>query len=408
MSVMRARRIILGINAFDSGSTGAPLRNALKYLSKELGCDYKILVYQGSDPARAEIYGRSRPLYTKIIEHFEILRRLRVPVGTYFRVFTRRVIKSIKRAMREYDSVIVNLNNMHDGRIHNPMLFHFLRKHNVPTIYTLHDCWPFTGGCFYYGNGEMPCSRWKTGCKDCPLNLPRTEKMLRRKTQDLQNRRNVFLMPTSKWLAKEAKDSVLGNLPVFPVHTESPMSLVKEPPADYRLKWGIPYGQKIVISAGACWSAWKGPNFILEVADRLPDDYTLLIVGDFDSKGRKNIVVTGLLDNDELCRCYYIADCFVSVTQRETFGLVLPEAEMCGVPIVGFGHGGTVESVNDRTSIMVGTENDVDKLVHAIIHVVEDKPFKKEDIIAAGMRFAKGTYGPRLLPYYKKLFGMEN
>ena len=33
-------------------------------------------------------------------------------------------------------------------------------------VWTLHDCWPFTGHCAYYDYAG--CSRWESGCRRCP------------------------------------------------------------------------------------------------------------------------------------------------------------------------------------------------------------------------------------------------
>ncbi|MCR5491998.1 MAG: glycosyltransferase [Bacilli bacterium] len=401
------KKIILGINAFDHGSTGESTRNMLEYLSDALGCDYQVIAYLGDGKPHSYQYSSPLPFVIRVLNRFSVPYRLKWPIGSYFRIYTRRVMRTIKDALKRYQTVIVNLNNMHDGKLNNKMLFRFLRKHKVRTIYTLHDCWPFTGGCYYYGNGEVHCDHWKSGCHNCPLKLPYTSRMIKAKTNDLLRMENIMLMPTSEWLAKEAKQSVLGKLPIHAAHSDTCLMPPAIPNPRYREKWGIPAENKVVISVGAYWCKWKGIDYIYEVADRLPHNYTFLIVGNIDPKGRKNIVVTGFVPAEELPYCYAAADCFISVTQCETLGLVIPEAERCGVPIVGFGHGGTVESVNEKTSIMVGIDNDVDKLVQAVVHVVEDRPFQKEDIVAAGMNFAKGEYGKRVLPFYKTMLGID-
>lgn len=403
---MNNKTVIIGINSVDSGSTGLPLRRSLEFVSKALGCDYEIIAFYGDNKPNCYLYSQPFSFYARFMHHFRIPQKLRWPLGTYHNVYTNRIVRRLKRALSMYETVVVNLNNMHDGTVNNRRLFRFLRKHNIKTIYTLHDCWPFTGGCYYYGNGEVSCDKWKNGCHGCPIHLPRTARTLRGKTSELIGRDNVILMPTSFWLGNEAKESVLGSLPIYPVHSETGLVPPSTLDPSYRDKWGIPKNNKIVISVCAIWHKWKGLDYVYPLADRLPPDYTLLIVGNLDKKGRKNIVTTGFVPDEELPMCYSIADCFVSLTQQETLGLVLPEAEMCGVPVVGFGHGGTVESVNEKTSIMVGTDNDVDKLVQALVYVVEQKPFKKEDIVAAGMAFSKDQYGARALPIYHKLLGL--
>ena len=50
----------------------------------------------------------------------------------------------------EFKPDIIHLHNLHDSYINLPMLFSYIKKHNVPTVWTLHDCWAFTGQCPYF------------------------------------------------------------------------------------------------------------------------------------------------------------------------------------------------------------------------------------------------------------------
>jgi len=77
------------------------------------------------------------------------------PVGT--KLFVKR-IKKIKPDL-------IHLHNLHGGFINIKVLFPELRKMGVPIIWTLHDCWSFTGHCPYFD--MVRCEKWTTGCHDC-------------------------------------------------------------------------------------------------------------------------------------------------------------------------------------------------------------------------------------------------
>ena len=40
-----------------------------------------------------------------------------------------------------------------------------MKKYNKPIVWTLHDCWTFTGHCAYFD--FVQCEKWKQGCKNC-------------------------------------------------------------------------------------------------------------------------------------------------------------------------------------------------------------------------------------------------
>lgn len=61
---------------------------------------------------------------------------------------------------------VIHLHNIHGYYLNYKVLFRFLSKIDIPVVWTLHDCWPFTGHCSYYS--FIKCERWKNECFDCP------------------------------------------------------------------------------------------------------------------------------------------------------------------------------------------------------------------------------------------------
>lgn len=45
---------------------------------------------------------------------------------------------------------LIHFHNLHNCYINLPMLFNYIKKRNIPVVWTLHDCWPYTGHCPYY------------------------------------------------------------------------------------------------------------------------------------------------------------------------------------------------------------------------------------------------------------------
>ena len=74
--------------------------------------------------------------------------------------------KRLIRMIRAEEIQIVHLHNLHGWYLNLPMLFGYLREHGIRVIWTLHDCWSFTGHCPHFDG--IGCEKWKTGCYQCP------------------------------------------------------------------------------------------------------------------------------------------------------------------------------------------------------------------------------------------------
>ena len=64
------------------------------------------------------------------------------------------------------DPDIVHLHNIHGYYINIKYLFDYLKESGKPVVWTLHDCWSFTGHCAYFDYAG--CDKWKSGCYCCP------------------------------------------------------------------------------------------------------------------------------------------------------------------------------------------------------------------------------------------------
>lgn len=81
--------------------------------------------------------------------------------GLYSKTATRRLIKKIK----EYKPDVIHLHNIHGYYLNYEILFSYLKENGVPVVWTLHDCWTYTGHCAYYD--FCGCDKWKSGCEKC-------------------------------------------------------------------------------------------------------------------------------------------------------------------------------------------------------------------------------------------------
>lgn len=61
---------------------------------------------------------------------------------------------------------IIHLHDVVGWYLNIDILFLYLKKINIPIIWTFHDCWAITGRCIYFD--AIGCNRWQIGCGNCP------------------------------------------------------------------------------------------------------------------------------------------------------------------------------------------------------------------------------------------------
>ena len=91
-----------------------------------------------------------------------LLAKLTGYAGKYSVVAPMRLLKRLAQEKIE----CVHLHNLHGWYLNLPMLFHWVKKNRIKVIWTLHDCWPFTGHCPHFD--MIDCQKWQKGCFSCP------------------------------------------------------------------------------------------------------------------------------------------------------------------------------------------------------------------------------------------------
>ena len=133
---------------------------------------------------------------------------------------TKKFIAEVERIRPD----IINLHNIHGYYLNVKILFEYLANKNIPIVWTLHDCWPFTGHCSYFD--RYNCIKWQTGCYACPnskgypksLFLDRSKTNYARK-KDLFNRpKNITFVAVCNWMANNVKASFLGGYPIETIY----------------------------------------------------------------------------------------------------------------------------------------------------------------------------------------------
>ena len=268
-------------------------------------------------------------------------------------LFSKSSTETFMKWLKEYDPDIIHLHNVHGFYINIEILFDYLKNFHKKIIWTLHDCWAFTGHCAYFDYYE--CTKWKTGCYSCPAKkeyppcygLDRSSFNYNLKRKLFTGIEDLTIVTPSQWLADLVKESFLRNYPVYVVHNDINHSVFK-PVTSPKKRFGIPENKKIVLGVASIWERRKGLVDFIKLSEMLSDQYQIVLVG--LSKQQKQHLpekimgITHTTDVYELASLYSIADVFVNLTYEDNYPTTNLEAQACGTPVISYRTGGSTES----------------------------------------------------------------
>ena len=282
--------------------------------------------------------------------------------------------KEFIKKVEEYDPDVIHLHNIHGYYINTEILFEYLKRANKKVVWTLHDCWAFTGHCSHFD--YIGCDKWKNGCKKCPQkNEYPSSKIADASEFNYEKKKELFtsvkymtIVTPSKWLAGLVKESFLGKYEVIVINNGIDLDVFKPTESDFREKYGL-QDKKIILGVASVWTERKGVNTFIELSEKLDDNFKIILVG-VNKKQKsmlpKNVIgITRTNNVKELAEIYTVADVFVNPTLEEVMGLTNVEALACGIPVITFDSGGSVECI-DESSGKIVTKGDIDKLIKYI------------------------------------------
>jgi glycosyltransferase involved in cell wall biosynthesis len=259
-----------------------------------------------------------------------------------------------------------------------------------PTVYTLHDMWPFTGHCVH----SFDCERWKSGCGKCPY--PDMPNAIRKDTTALEwkikdwsyRRSHLTIIVPSTWLHDLASRSMLSRFSIqhIPHGVDTDIYRQRDREAS-RWAFGIPPGKKVLLHVSRRMSSKgtgyiKGSDLFVKVLQELPaslrKETVLLIIGEGNDTLVRELDLTviplGGLFNDRLkTLAYSAADLFIFPSRAETFGLVAIESLSCSTPVVAFRSGGTTDIVRPGVTGFLAEPENPKHFAEGIVRLLEDQ-----------------------------------
>ena len=268
--------------------------------------------------------------------------------------------------VKEYDPDVIHLHNLHGYYINIEVLFRYLKTCSKKILWTLHDCWAFTGHCAHFDYAQ--CNRWVEGCHHCPqkaeypatLLADRAKENHQMKKQLFTNVPNMTVIPVSEWLASVVQKSFLHQYPSVVIQNGIDHSAFKPISSDILRQYGIA-DKRIILGVASLWSPRKGLQHFMELAGMLSEEYRIVLIGCNEvqiSRLPENIIgIKETSSVEELAKWYTVADVFVNPSAEETFGLVTVEAMACGTPVIVFNKTAVPEVVTEQCGVVCAENN---------------------------------------------------
>ena len=251
-----------------------------------------------------------------------------------------------------------------------------------PMVWTLHDMWPFTGGC-HYSEG---CDNYKVECGKCPqLNRNGNHDLSRsiwEKKSTVYKDLDLRIVAPSQWMASCARESSLlkgKNIEVIP----NGIDLKVFKPVDQRMAreiLGLPKEKKLILfgAMNATSDSRKGYQFLLEGLQSMEGmvDVELVVFGASEPKTPPELnlpirYVGQIYDEVSLAVLYSSVDVMVVPSTQDNLPNTVVEALACGTPCVGFRIGGLVDLIEHKKSGYLADSFDVFDLVEGIRWCIE-------------------------------------
>lgn len=282
--------------------------------------------------------------------------------------FTKKGTKKLISFIEEVNPDVIHLHNLHGNYLNIELLFNYLILSKTSVVWTLHDCWAFTGKCAHYT--DVKCYKWQTHCNTCPqvkkyppsLFFDRSSEMFYDKKKWFTSISKMTIIPVSNWLAGEVRSSFFNKFPIIPVYNWIEHEAFKNvEDENFSTVYNLDPAKFTIVLVSASWHKtdvkWEDA---LKLSDMIDSDMQLLMIGNVSSPKLlpKNIKhIPYLNGKEELVKAYSFSDVYVHLSTEDTFGKVIAEAMSCGIPAIVYDSTACPEILGENCGYVVEKRN---------------------------------------------------
>lgn len=273
-----------------------------------------------------------------------------------------------------------------------------LKQFKKPVVWTLHDMWPFTGGCHY----DDECRRFQQSCGKCPLLGSESDHDLSRQIWERKQKSwrdvPIIVVATSHWLAAMARSSSLfkdQRIEVIPngIDTDKYKPLDK---CAAREAYNLPQDKHLVLFSAfsATTDKRKGNHLLVPALNKMAqagwgERTELVIIGATAPEnppdlGMKVHYMGNFHDEISQVLLYSAADVTVAPSMQENLSNTVIESLSCGTPVVAFNIGGMPDMIDHQGSGYLVHPFEPDDLAAGMMWVLENET--RHDMLAQHSR----------------------
>ena len=381
---LEKKRIVQINTVYGTGSTGK-ITASLYRSAKNESYETYVAYGRGNTPKKNNINGMRIGNKIDFLSHV---------MSNFFKgnsgFASKKVTTKFLNWLDEIHPDLIHIHNLHGFYINVEMLFNYVKENNIPVIWTLHDCWSFTGQCAYFDCAN--CYKWKTGCYDCPIyksDYPysvfkdNSKENYIAKRNIFKNVENLIIVTPSVWLENLVRLSFLRDYPTMTITNGINLDIFK--PYDNAKELMLKYhqydldGKKVLLGVANVWIEQKGYKYMLELSKYFNKDngYLIVLIGVskkqqryINSKYGDILAITRTNNQVELAMWYSVAHVYLNPTLQDNYPTTNLEAQACGTPVVTFDTGGSPETLVVKTlPNKVVSKGDIIAMVDAIKNI---------------------------------------
>lgn len=261
-----------------------------------------------------------------------------------------------------------------------------LLEYDKKFIWTLHDFWPLTGGCFH----PRGCLNYLHGCGNCHYLKNSSEKDLSFRVY--QKKKNIYATKNkiiwccpSTWMMELMEgNSILNgtriNLIPNPIdifiddHNKSEVSRHTEK-------------LRLLFISSNLSNPFKGFENLIKIIEYLSavsrlNDFDITVIGDFKNKDiekkkyfteKYHMKFIGLCSRGKLFQQFQITDLYINLSEEETFGLTNLESLYNGTPVLAFDLPAYENIIIENYSGWVFKKGDISGIGQKVIELCDDR-----------------------------------
>lgn len=314
-------------------------------------------------------------------------------------------LKLIREIDKKIKPDIIQIHNIACYTLNYKILFKYLKNKKIKVVWTLHDCWAFTGHCTL--PEQINCNKYTNLCQKCKLKnkFPKSLLFDNSKNNFLIKKKifeesNIIFVAPSNWMKEQIKNSFLRNKPVYVINNGIDLKIFKPTELVNIQQFE---NKKIVLGVASNWEERKGLKFFNELPNYLDSNYKVILIGVKDERNINPKIYCIKRTNNikELVEWYSYANVFANPTLADNFPTVNLEALACGTPVVTFDTGGSWESVGQEVGELV-KDKTINEFANSIKKCI-DRDISSAKCIEKAKKYEKNNKYFEYIKLYKKI-----